>query len=309
MAVSDDSARRTNASAARNSCFEKPWLLSATASGGPEIVVTAYSTPTPPPRASAAARSARTGLRRPAACSRIGGSRIAYVASFSHPGWTYDRISVPITMPGIRPTTTSCTRGRTSGSAARFTHSTHAFSTTSTRTSAGFRTRLVRNSSASGTVIDENPYPSAPLTRAAPSVMTTIATACGMDASNRATAPASSVVSSSPQCTQSIERQLAGMRHGEIGGAQIVAFGQPVRDRDRFHAGRARGRDAGTGVLDRDRTRRIDAEPPRGFEVDVGRRLPVRHLVAGHDRVEQRPDAEALDGADDPPRRRGRSDG
>jgi hypothetical protein len=40
-------------------------------------------------------------------------------------------------------------------------------------TSAGFSTRLVRNRSASGTVIDENPYPNAPLTIAAPKVMAT----------------------------------------------------------------------------------------------------------------------------------------
>src|SRR5688572_2405709 len=40
-------------------------------------------------------------------------------------------------------------------------------------TRAGFRTRLVRNRSASGTVIDENPYPNAPLTIAAPKVMAT----------------------------------------------------------------------------------------------------------------------------------------
>src|SRR5687767_2676191 len=40
-------------------------------------------------------------------------------------------------------------------------------------TSAGFRTRLVRKRSASGTVIDENPYPNAPLTIAAPKVMAT----------------------------------------------------------------------------------------------------------------------------------------
>jgi hypothetical protein len=41
IAVSVDSTSRTRPSAARNSSFEKPWLLSATASGGPEIVVTA----------------------------------------------------------------------------------------------------------------------------------------------------------------------------------------------------------------------------------------------------------------------------
>src|SRR3984893_6586587 len=37
---------------------------------------------------------------------------------------------------------------------------------------AGLSTRLARNSSASGTVIEENPYPSAPLTIAAARVMT-----------------------------------------------------------------------------------------------------------------------------------------
>src|SRR5262245_61171286 len=40
------------------------------------------------------------------------------------------------------------------------------------RTSAGLSVRLLVNSSASGTVIDENPYPSAPLTMAATNAMT-----------------------------------------------------------------------------------------------------------------------------------------
>ena len=39
-AVSDDSMRRIRPSAARNSSLSNPWLFSATASGGPEIVVT-----------------------------------------------------------------------------------------------------------------------------------------------------------------------------------------------------------------------------------------------------------------------------
>jgi hypothetical protein len=39
-AVSSDSATRTSASPARNSCFTMPWLLNSTASGGPEMVVT-----------------------------------------------------------------------------------------------------------------------------------------------------------------------------------------------------------------------------------------------------------------------------
>jgi hypothetical protein len=39
------------------------------------------------------------------------------------------------------------------------------------RTSAGLRTRFDRNSSASGTVIDEKPYPRPPLTMAAKNVI------------------------------------------------------------------------------------------------------------------------------------------
>ena len=60
-------------------------------------------------------------------------------------------------MPGASPATIGSMRRQTCGSASRFTHSTYAFSTTSTRTSAGFSTREVTNSSASGTVIDEKP--------------------------------------------------------------------------------------------------------------------------------------------------------
>src|SRR5216684_594404 len=39
------------------------------------------------------------------------------------------------------------------------------------RTRAGFSVRFVRKSSANGTVIDEKPYPSAPLTTAAPNAI------------------------------------------------------------------------------------------------------------------------------------------
>src|SRR5438034_7105881 len=60
---------------ARKSCFVKPWLLNITARGGPEIVVTEYSTPRPPPNTSPTRRSSLMGLRNPAACSRIRGSR------------------------------------------------------------------------------------------------------------------------------------------------------------------------------------------------------------------------------------------
>jgi len=44
---------------------------------------------------------------------------------------------------------------------------------TSISTSAGLRTRLLKNSRPTGTVIDEKPYPRAPLTMAAPSPLET----------------------------------------------------------------------------------------------------------------------------------------
>ena len=59
--------------------------------------------------------------------------------------------------PGSSPMTIGSTRRQTTPSASRFTQSTYAFSATSIRTSAGLRTRFDRNSSASGTVIDEKP--------------------------------------------------------------------------------------------------------------------------------------------------------
>src|SRR5881397_1779579 len=82
-AVNVDSASRTSPSPARKSCFVKPWLLNITASGGPEIVVTEYSTPRPPPKTSPRRRSSLMGLRKPAACSRIRGSRTMNVPSLS----------------------------------------------------------------------------------------------------------------------------------------------------------------------------------------------------------------------------------
>ncbi len=47
------------------------------------------------------------------------------------------------------------------------------------------------------------------------------------------------------------QRQLACVRYQNIGGAQVVAFGQPVRDGDGFHAGGLGGRNPRAGVLDR----------------------------------------------------------
>ena len=80
----------------------------------------------------------------------------------------------------------------------------------------------------------------------------------------------------------------------EVGAAQVVALGQGVRDRHGLHSGRARRRDAGAGILDRDRSRRIDAEPPGGLEIDVRRRLAPGDLVARHDDAKQRSHTDAL---------------
>src|SRR2546430_2196216 len=68
---------------ALKSSFAKPWLLSASASGGPEIVVTEYRTPTPAPKGTPAAPSSEgSGRRRHAAGAEArpdGGGR-AFVA-------------------------------------------------------------------------------------------------------------------------------------------------------------------------------------------------------------------------------------
>src|SRR5262245_56226853 len=92
---------------------------------------------------------------------------------------TTDTRIVPMATPGASATTIGSTRRQTFGNDARLTHSTYVLSTTSMGTSAGLSTRLVRNSSATGTVIDENPYPSAPLTVAASSVIPTSAIVLG----------------------------------------------------------------------------------------------------------------------------------
>ena len=64
---------------------------------------------------------------------------------------------VPRITPGIKPTTMSDNRRHTDGIASRLTNNTYAFSNTSIGTNAGFRTRLDKKSSASGTVIEEKP--------------------------------------------------------------------------------------------------------------------------------------------------------
>src|SRR5215472_2714883 len=50
MAVTLDSATRTNARPARNSFLTRPWLLNKIANGGPEMVVTEYRTPSAVPK-------------------------------------------------------------------------------------------------------------------------------------------------------------------------------------------------------------------------------------------------------------------
>src|SRR5438874_8096280 len=108
----------------------------------------------------------------------MSGSSTRYVPSFSHAGLTVVTIIVPTITPGSSPITMGSTRFQTAPSASRLTKSTYAFSATSMRTRAGLRVRFVRNSSASGTVIDEKPYPRPPFTTAANRVMATRAMTC-----------------------------------------------------------------------------------------------------------------------------------
>src|SRR6266436_9480702 len=70
-------------------------------------------------------------------------------------------------MPGTRPRTIGSATRRAAGRLPRFDATTHTFIPNSTRTKAGLSILLGKNSSATGTVIDENPYPRAPLTAAA----------------------------------------------------------------------------------------------------------------------------------------------
>src|SRR4030095_3604136 len=56
---------------ARSSFLTRPWLLNRIASGGPEIVVTEYSTPNPIPNGRPNSRSHRIGRPRPGAWARV----------------------------------------------------------------------------------------------------------------------------------------------------------------------------------------------------------------------------------------------
>jgi hypothetical protein len=89
------------------------------------------------------------------------------VPSFNHGGLTRETTNVPARMPGTSPIRIGSRRRHIGGIAARFAHSTDALSGISSRTSAGLSVRFGSSSNASGTVIDEKPYPSAPLTSAA----------------------------------------------------------------------------------------------------------------------------------------------
>ena len=105
----------------------------------------------------------------------MSGSSVMYVTNFSQSELRSETRAVPTMTPGARAITTGFTRCQTFGIDARLTHRTYALSTTSMGTSAGLRTRFVRKNSATGTVSDEKPYPSAPFTVAANSVMLTSA--------------------------------------------------------------------------------------------------------------------------------------
>ena len=70
---------------------------------------------------------------------------------------------------------------------------------------------------------------------------------------------------------------------GRLGECVFARREVPVRDRDprAIPAAAAEG-DAVVRVLDRRAAIRIDVEPARGFDVDVGRRLAARDLLGGH---------------------------
>src|ERR1700694_3578397 len=67
MPVRVDSAMRMIARLARKSSRTKPWLLSISARGGPEIVVTEYRMPIPTPSGAPTRRSAWMYRRHPPA--------------------------------------------------------------------------------------------------------------------------------------------------------------------------------------------------------------------------------------------------
>src|SRR5262249_41304988 len=99
--------------------------------------------------------------------------------NLSQSAFTCDTSIVPSPTPGPSARTIGSVLRQTSGIDRRFTQRTYALSTTSIGTRAGFKTRLVRNNRATGTLIDENPYPSAPFTVAARSVIPTSASVFG----------------------------------------------------------------------------------------------------------------------------------
>src|SRR5215469_9497839 len=70
-------------------------------------------------------------------------------------------------MPGTSPTRIGNARWRTAARLPRLCRTTQLLIASSTRTKAGLKTFCGRNKSAIGTVSDEKPYPSAPLTVAA----------------------------------------------------------------------------------------------------------------------------------------------
>ena len=122
-----------------------------------------------------------------------------------------------------------------------------------------------------------------------------------------------------PASTSGVSSATDGTHHVRLRERLVVGREVRVRDRDDAHPGRLRRADPVVRVLDRGAATRVDAEPARCLEVDVGRRLAARHLLrrdrdreelaqarrAQHDldqlRVRRRRDRER------PPRRRPRA--
>jgi hypothetical protein len=150
-----DSIVRASASATLNWSFAMPWLLKYRASGGPEIVVIEYSTPTPSPNGAPTARVRRIGQRSPAAWTRISGSSAQYVTSFAQSALIDASTTLPIATPGRIPIAIGATWRHTARAPARARNRTQRLTATSTITSAGLSSRPAIMSSAIGTVIEE----------------------------------------------------------------------------------------------------------------------------------------------------------
>src|SRR5205823_3767813 len=101
--------------------------------------------------------------------------------SLRFPGFAQTRMRLPATTPGTAPASIGRMRGQTAATDLRFAISASALMNSSISTSAGLSTRPAWKRRATGTVMEEKPYPSPPLTAAATSA-TEARTRCSISA-------------------------------------------------------------------------------------------------------------------------------